>query len=88
MGKRQKQVLSPSKRLWRTLVRVTQVDRKEGLFWVVIPGANFKGRVGCPISFVPPRTQKVLRRGRRLHVQMNLGAESYREVVFGKWESR
>lgn len=78
--------LPPSRRPWRTLVRVHEVDMERHFFYVILPGWNVREKIPLEIRSVPEEIQKNLSPGKRFHAQVNIGAESFNELYFDEWE--
>ena len=78
--------IHPTKRLWRTLVRVTHLFPSRGLFSVVIPAWDAKVWVPIEQDSVPEEVRGILCPGKRLHVKVNIGAEDAKDLVFREWE--
>lgn len=82
----------PSKRLWRTLIRVTAVDRDAGLVIVIIsawdsrtPVMLIKGFDNLPDdlwSWLTTKSYIPI----RLYAEVNIDAENWWELVFEGWE--
>lgn len=78
---------SPSQRLWRTLLRVVRVDERRWVVRVIIPGFNPHLTVSIPWKLVPLRILENLKPDDRLHAHVNIGAESWRDLVFVDFET-
>lgn len=77
---------SPSRRPWRTLVRVEAVDHERSLFYVVLPGWSPLEVIGLRTDDVAPEIQERLDHQARFHALVNIGAEGNEDLYFDKWE--
>jgi hypothetical protein len=76
-------------RMWRTLVRVDEINkegRTEGVY-LIIPGWNVRKSVWCPIKAIPPAIWEGMRKGKRYHVGCNIGAKYDSQLCFDGWEN-
>lgn len=82
----------PSKRLWRTLIRVTAVDREVGLITVTVPAwdAHTPVMLLRELDGLPDDLWSWLTSKRyipiRLYAEVNIGAENWWELIFEDWE--
>ena len=76
----------PSRKPWRTLVRVVEVDDEEQAVYVLVPGWDSKTKVRLRYPDFPDTLQRVLEPGRRFHALVNVGAERSDELYFVDWE--
>lgn len=81
-------VFDPSRRPWRTLVRIAEVEEKGRYFYVVVPGWNTDEKIRVYIDDVPKELRDQIQPHRRFHAQVNLGAEAPEELFFSDWEGR
>jgi CheY-like chemotaxis protein len=81
--------LVPSRRLWRTLVRVEDIESedKPRFFYVVVPAWDPKTGLRLRFADLPDDIREVIKPGKRLHARVNVGAEDQEEVYFQDWES-
>lgn len=77
----------PSRRPWRTLVRVEEVDYERSYLYIVIPGWDTNEVIRLCLEDVPSDIRERIGRQMRFHVQVNMGAESSEELYFEEWES-
>jgi len=77
----------PSRRPWRTLVRVEEVDHERSYLYIVIPGWDSHEVVRLQLEDVPPEIQQGIEPEMRFHAQVNVGTESNVELYFEGWES-
>jgi hypothetical protein len=75
-----------SRRSWRTVVRVADVQRDRSLLDVVVPGWNPHEVVRLRMDEIPSRLQAALAPEKRLTAHVNIGAETQEELFFEKWE--
>lgn len=78
--------VAPSRRPWRTLVRVNDVDPGRGFFYVVVPGWDVRTKVRLDLGNVPDGIRALIEPGKRLHAQVNIGALSAHDLYFDEWE--
>lgn len=79
----------PSRRAWRTLVRVDDVERERGLyFYVVVPGWDPSTIIRLRMADVPQAIRDKVEPDARFHAQVNLGAENQADLFFSEWELR
>lgn len=79
-------IFDPSRRPWRTLVRIAEVEEKGGYFYVIVPGWNADEKIRVYLDDVPGGVRKLIQPSRRFHAQVNLGAEAPEEMYFSEWE--
>ncbi len=77
---------SPSRRPWRTLVRVADADQIKGFFDVVVPGWDPREVIRLRTDEIPERFRRRIAPGVRLYAHVNIGAESQEELFFEYWE--
>jgi CheY-like chemotaxis protein len=78
-----------SRRPWRTLVRIEQVDQdvEVPLLRMVVPAWNSQCIVTRPINAAPEFLRAILTPGHRFHAGVNIGAETDDELFFCDWET-
>ena len=78
----------PSRRPWRTLVRVEEVDKEMAppMFFVVLSGWHSSDKIRLPLNIMPSELQSRIKPGVRLHAQVNKGAESQDNLYFESFE--
>ena len=79
---------SPTRRGWRTLVRVVDVDAvsTNQVVFVVIPAWNKDREVRLQIAELPKKIQALLDPSKRFHAVVNIGAENHEDLFFEDWE--
>lgn len=78
--------IPPSRRPWRTLVRVHDVDHDRGLVRIFLPGWNpYKG-LRLRLKDIPSAVLPRVHDGARLHAHVNIGAEKHGDLFFERWE--
>lgn len=77
----------PTRRPWRTLVRVAAIDQDGGYFHVVVPAWSPQKKIRLYNDSVPEEVQGLLEPGRRFHAEVNTGAGSDGDLFFVSWES-
>lgn len=78
--------IPPSRRLWRTLVRVYDVDRERGFVHIFIPGWDPRKGLRLRIQDIPSAVERQLHDDSRLYVHANIGAENHEDLFFERWE--
>jgi len=79
---------TPSRKPWRTLVRVEDADTESipALFYIILPGWNSREIIRLPLDLIPPAFRDKIRSGTRFHALVNKGAETQEELYFDKFE--
>ena len=77
----------PTRRPWRTLVRIAEIDFDRACFYVVVPSWDIHKKIRIDNEGVPASIRNCLKPDGRLHAQVNIGAESYEELFFEFEES-
>jgi len=72
---------------WRQLVRVHEVDEDGEYFYVVVPGFDHESKIRLYIDNLPEEIQSLVKPGKRFHAKVNSGAESYESLYFDEWET-
>lgn len=78
--------LHPSRRPWRTLVRVEEVNLERGYISAIVPGWSAQDGVQIQLESVPTGVRSRLRPDARFFCQVNVGAESGEELFVDGWE--
>ncbi len=77
----------PSRRSWRTLIDVEDVDETRQIAYVLIPGWDPHQVVSVPLAILPPHIKKQeIKKQRWFHAKVNIGAENMAELYFERWE--
>lgn len=76
----------PTRRPWRTLVRVEEVDSQRGFFYAVISSWDAEKKIKIGAEGVPAEIRRDLEAGKRFHAKVNTGADSYEDLFFDEWE--
>lgn len=76
----------PTRKPWRTLVRVFDIDTTRKECHVVIPGWDMDKKILLHLESIPISLRREIQPGKRLHAQVNLGADGYSGIYFDKWE--
>lgn len=77
----------PSRKPWRTLVRVEEVEHDKKYFYVVVPGWNSRKKIRLYFDDLPQEMQSLIQPGKRFHAQVNVGATNEDELYFHAWET-
>ena len=79
---------SASRRGWRTLVRVVDVDVVSVVraLYVVVPAWDSKRELRLLFDGLPDTIREVASRQERLHAVVNIGAEHSNDLYFDEWE--
>lgn len=80
----------PSRRPWRTLIRVEDVDpeSKPPMVFAIIPAWNPDEGVRFPLDIVPMEMRDNVQADVRIYAKVNIGAESQDELYFQDFEYR
>jgi hypothetical protein len=78
----------PSRRPWRTLVRVEEVERNMSpkMFFVVLPGWSSSDKIRLPLDLIPNDFRDRIEPGVRFHALVNKGVENQDELYFDEFE--
>ena len=76
----------PSRKVWRSLIRVDSVD--ENHFYITIPSWNPNSGLSLSKSDVPEKIRKVLKDDLWLHADVNIDARSKNDLFFINWEPK
>ncbi len=76
----------PSRRAWRTLVRIADVDPDHRCVYVVVPAWDVHRKVPIDYDNLPLDVQQLVKPDRRFHALVNTGAKNHRELFFDEWE--
>ena len=78
----------PTRRPWRSLVRVEEVDHDRGYFYAIVSSWDVHKKIRIDNDSIPAKIRELLQPGRRFHAEVNTGAESHEELFFVSWEPR
>jgi len=76
----------PSRRPWRTLVRVENIDHERGYVYLIVPGWDPKQGVKLLLDDLPSEVCECIDHQKRFHAQVNIGAEANEDLYFEAWE--
>jgi CheY-like chemotaxis protein len=76
----------PSRRPWRTLVHVYDVDCERGFVHIFLPGWDPHKGLRLRIKDLPLAVRPLLRPDYRLLAHVNIGAENPEDLFFDNWE--
>src|SRR5574341_1473652 len=78
----------PSRRPWRTLVSVVEVDKEsaDNKLFVIISAWNSAEVVRLLFDLVPPELRLHIQVGARFYAQVNIGAEDQNDLYFDQFE--
>jgi len=78
----------PSRKAWRTLVRVESVERslKPPLFYVAVSGWDSKEIIRLPLQLIPYKGRRLIKPGFRFFAKVNKGAELPEALFFTDFE--
>ncbi len=79
--------VASSRRPWRTLVRVNDVDPDRGDFYVVIPGWDVRAKIRLDLDSVGQDIKCLVKPGKRFHAKVNIGAQLAEDLYFDEWET-
>lgn len=77
---------SPSRKPWRSLIRVIEVDRQRNIFYVVLPGWLTNDVIALPLNLVGDNFTSKIIPGLRFHAKVNMGAPGMDELYFYDFE--
>ena len=77
----------PSRRPWRTLVRVEEVEAEWEYFYVVISGWSSREKIRISFDDLPCNFRSLVKAEKRFHAQVNVGAENHEDLYFDSWEA-
>ena len=71
------------------LIRIEEVDAdvNAGFLYFVVPSWSLNDVVSLKLSELPRPVLQAAVRGKRLHAQVNIGAESDVDLYFDAWET-
>ena len=76
----------PSRRPWRTLVRVEEID--SGYLYAVVPAWDVRKKIRIDTDGLPDEIRQQARPGTRFHAEVNIGADTHEDLFFVSWEVR
>ena len=76
----------PDRRAWRTLVRVSDIDRDQRCFYAVVPAWHVRKKIRIDNDNVPTEIQALIEPDRRFHAVVNTGTRKARDLFFDEWE--
>ena len=77
----------PTRRPWRTLVRVDEVT-DGGYLYAIVPAWSPQQKIRLSEDSLPEEILDLVEPGKRFHAQVNIGAESHEDLFFDDWESK
>ena len=77
----------PTRRPWRTLVRVDEVT-DGGYLYAIVPAWSPQQKIRLYKDSLPKEILDLVEPGKRFHAQVNIGAESHEDLFFDDWESK
>ncbi len=75
-----------SRRPWRTLVRIAEVDDQRQLAYVIVPPWDVRKKIPIDMESLPPDIRDRLAPDHRFHAMVNTGADSHEDLFFESWE--
>ena len=76
----------PTRRPWRTLVRVAETDDQRQLAYVIVPPWDVRQKIPIDMDSLPSEIRDRLAPDRRFHALVNTGADSHEDLFFESWE--
>lgn len=76
----------PTRRPWRTLVRVDDVDPERRLFYAVVPAWDIRKKIMIDYDALPQELRDSVYPGHRFHAAVNTGADRIQDLFFDRWE--
>ena len=83
-----KGIFDPTRKPWRSLVRVEDIERERGYFYVVVVGWGAEQKIPIALDEVPEGIRAQLKAGYRLHAKVNRGALRAEDLFFDEWEGK
>ena len=83
-----KGLFDQTRKPWRSLVRVEDVEWESGYFHVVVPGWGADQKIPIALEELPENLRERIKPGYRLHAKVNRGALKPAELFFYEWEER
>lgn len=83
--------VSPERKLWRTLVRVDDVDEQPGpneYGYVTVPAWDSNTVIRVALRGMEPNVRRAFHPDAKLHARVNIGAERIDDIFFVGWEER
>ena len=82
-------VFVPSRRPWRTQLRIDEVDEENKCAYAIIPAWDAHRKIRIESEDVPEEIYKQMSPDKILHTVVNIGAEGYEDLYFDfdLWES-
>ena len=77
----------PSRRPWRTLVRVAELDDERKLAYVIVPPWDVRKKIPIDVDSLPSAIRDRLAPDRRFHALVNTGADNHEDLFFESWEA-
>jgi CheY-like chemotaxis protein len=77
----------PSRRPWKTLVRIEEIETDRNYCYVVVPAWDVETKIRISIESIPSRIRRHLKPDQRLRALVNIGAESQQDLFFDQWEA-
>ncbi len=83
-----KDTFLPSRKPWRTLIRIEEVykDLIPAMFSVVISGWNPDELIGLPLDLIPKDLHNMIQAGYRFHAMVNIGTDNQDDLYLDKFE--
>lgn len=81
-------IFDASRRPWRTLVRIADIEENRKYFYAVVPGWNTQQKIRVYFDDLPTLLRDQVQLTARFHAQVNLGAEGAEELYFSDWEGK
>lgn len=72
----------PTRKSWRTLIRVEEKDSKSRVVYVVIPAWDTQKKVRVDYNSLPQKMLRIMRPNYRFHAGVNIGARRYEDLFF------
>lgn len=77
---------TPSRKAWRTLIRIDYVDDTH--FYIIIPSWNPNEGISIAKSDLPYEVRNILKDDLRIHAEVNIEASSKNDLFFINWEPK
>jgi hypothetical protein len=77
---------SVTRKPWRTLIRVVELDPESKNLYIVLPFWNSGEVIRLPLAIIPAQLQAKLVPGFRFHAKVNLGSDDPNDLYFEDFE--
>lgn len=79
-------MFQPSRRPWRTQLRIEEVDHNRNCVYAVVPAWDVHNKIRIDRDDIPEVINESLAEDKILHAEVNIGAENPKDLYFVSWE--